>query len=144
MLRVKKLYPDAKLPVRASGNAAGYDVFARLSEPAVIYPLSRLVIPTGIAIEMPKDYFAYMASRSGLAVKHGLSLLASIVDNDYRGEIHVIVSNNSRKPFVIENGHRIAQIVLIKHATLEVEEVSQLSHTIRGEKRFGSTGMESI
>ncbi|NJX14070.1 dUTP diphosphatase [Tamlana crocina] len=122
--------------------SAGMDLRANLSEPRVLKPLERSIVGTGLFIELPVGYEAQVRPRSGLAAKKGITVLNApgTVDADYRGEIGVILVNLSNEEFVIQNGERIAQLVIAKHERAEWEEVEELSSTERGSGGFGSTG----
>lgn len=130
------------LPAYATSGSAGVDLRANLEEPVTINPLERKLIPTGIFIELPQGYEAQIRPRSGLAVKHGITVLNTpgTVDSDYRGEIKVILINLSNEPFVIENGERICQMVIAKHETAYFIEVETIGETERGDGGFGHTG----
>ena len=133
---------EHKLPEYETGASAGMDLRANISEPVILKPLSRAIIKTGLFIELPVGFEAQVRPRSGLAAKHGLTVLNSpgTVDADYRGEIGVILVNLSNTDFKIENGERIAQLVIAKHERATWLEVNQLNETSRGEGGFGSTG----
>ena len=122
--------------------SAGMDLRADLSEDVVLKPLERAMIPTGLRIELPLGYEAQVRPRSGLAAKHGITVLNSpgTIDADYRGEIKVILVNLSNENFTIKHGERIAQMVIAKHKTATLIEVAELSQTQRGEGGFGHTG----
>lgn len=130
------------LPHYATSASAGVDLRANLSEPVQIKPLERDLISTGIFIELPEGYEAQVRPRSGLAVKKGLTVLNSpgTIDADYRGEVKVILINLSQETVTIENGERIAQMVIQKHEQADWEEVKVLNETSRGAGGFGSTG----
>ncbi len=130
------------LPEYATPLAAGLDLRANLDSPVVLKSLERALIPTGLFIELPAGYEAQVRPRSGLAAKHGLSVLNSpgTIDADYRGEVKVIVVNLSADAFTIENGERVAQLVVAKHEQVKWEETSELTDTSRGAGGFGSTG----
>ena len=130
------------LPAYATSGSAGVDLRAKLEEPVTINPLERKLIPTGIFIELPQGYEAQIRPRSGLAVKHGITVLNTpgTVDSDYRGEIKAILINLSNEPFVIENGERICQMVIAKHETAYFIEVETIGETERGNGGFGHTG----
>ena len=130
------------LPAYETNASAGMDLRANLSEPVVLKPLGRAIIKTGLFIELPIGYEAQVRPRSGLAVKKGITVLNSpgTVDADYRGEIGVILVNLSAEDFIVENGERIAQLVIAKHERAEWIEVETLSETTRGAGGFGSTG----
>lgn len=130
------------MPEYKTSLSAGMDLTAYLEEDITLKPLERKLIPTGLYIELPAGYEAQVRPRSGLALKHGLTVLNTpgTIDADYRGEIRVILINLSAEDFVIRNGERIAQMVIAKHETAEIEEVEILGETERGEGGFGSTG----
>ena len=133
------------LPAYASANAAGMDLRADLSEPVVLQPLERKLIPTGLYIELPSDCEAQVRPRSGLALKHGITVLNTpgTIDADYRGEIGVILVNLSNEPFTVNPGERIAQMVVAKFQQEELVEVARLedlSDTERGAGGFGHSG----
>lgn len=132
------------LPAYSTLLAAGMDVRAELSESITLEPMQRVIVPTGLYFEIPAGYEIQVRPRSGLAAKHGITVLNSpgTIDADYRGELKVILVNLSSEPFVIESGERIAQIVLAAHAHIEWEETSELSDSERGEGGFGSTGVK--
>lgn len=132
------------LPVYATGLSAGMDLRANLSEPIVLKPLARCLVPTGLYIALPAGYEAQVRPRSGLALKKGITVLNSpgTVDADYRGELRVILINLSTEEFVIEDGERIAQMVVARHEQVSWEEVEVLGETERGEGGFGHTGVE--
>ncbi len=132
------------LPAYETLASAGMDLRAQLSEPVTLQPLGRAIIKTGLFIELPIGYEAQVRPRSGLAAKKGITVLNSpgTVDADYRGEIGVILVNLSQEPFVVENGERIAQLVIAKHERAEWIEVDELSETSRGTGGFGSTGVK--
>ena len=132
------------LPHYETVASAGMDLRANLSEPITIQPLERAIVKTGLFIELPLGYEAQVRPRSGLAAKNGITVLNApgTVDADYRGEIGVILVNLSNSAFVIENGERIAQLIIAKHERAEWAEVKQLSETQRGEGGFGSTGVK--
>tara|TARA_B100000768_G_scaffold179566_1_gene197553 strand:- start:11507 stop:11938 length:432 start_codon:yes stop_codon:yes gene_type:complete len=133
---------DHQLPEYETGASAGMDLRANISEAVILKPLARAIIKTGLFIELPVGFEAQVRPRSGLAAKHGLTVLNSpgTVDADYRGEIGVILVNLSNTDFKIENGERIAQLVIAKHERAVWLEVDQLNETSRGEGGFGSTG----
>lgn len=132
------------LPAYETLASAGMDLRAQLDEPVTLQPLGRAIIKTGLFIELPVGYEAQVRPRSGFAAKKGITVLNSpgTVDADYRGEIGVILVNLSQEPFVVENGERIAQLVIAKHERAEWIEVTELSETSRGAGGFGSTGVK--
>jgi dUTP pyrophosphatase len=129
-------------PAYATEQSAGVDLRANLEAPVVLRPLERTLVPTGLYIALPKGYEAQVRPRSGLAVKHGITVLNSpgTVDADYRGELRTILVNLGTEPFEIVPGERIAQMVIARHEQVEWEEVDQLDETRRGAGGFGSTG----
>ncbi|WP_264847021.1 dUTP diphosphatase [Capnocytophaga catalasegens] len=130
------------LPAYQTILSAGMDIQAYISEPITIKPLERVLVKTGLFIELPQGYEAQIRPRSGLALKKGITVLNSpgTIDADYRGEIGVILINFSQENFVIESGERIAQMVIAQHETIQWKSVTSLSTTQRGEGGFGSTG----
>lgn len=132
------------LPEYETIASAGMDLRANITDPITLNPLERALVKTGLFIELPIGYEAQVRPRSGLAFKKGITVLNSpgTVDADYRGEIGVILVNLSNEPFVIENGERVAQLVIAKHERAEWELVETLSETVRGEGGFGSTGVK--
>jgi dUTP pyrophosphatase len=132
------------LPNYETNASAGLDLRANLTESIFLKPLERTLVKTGLFIELPIGYEAQVRPRSGLALKKGITVLNSpgTVDADYRGEIGVILVNLSNEDFVIENGERIAQLIIAKHERAEWQEVIELTETSRGEGGFGSTGVK--
>ena len=129
-------------PAYATEKSAGMDLKADISEPVVLAPLERALIPTGLFIALPDGTEAQVRPRSGLAAKFGISVLNApgTIDADYRGEIKVILVNLSNEPFVVNPGERIAQMVVARYEKVEWDEVEALDETERGEGGFGSTG----
>ncbi len=130
------------LPAYSTALSAGVDLRAYLDENIVIKPLERTLVPTGLYIELPVGYEAQIRPRSGLAVKHGITVLNTpgTIDADYRGEIKVILVNLSAEAFTIKSGERICQMIISKHETASWNEVEELNITERGEGGFGHTG----
>lgn len=130
------------LPACATEQSAGMDLRASISEPLTLNPLQRELVPTGLYIELPAGFEAQIRPRSGLAIKHGISLVNTpgTVDADYRGEIKVILVNLSNEPFTLNPGERIAQMVVARHEKVQWDEVEVLEESARGEGGFGSTG----
>lgn len=130
------------LPAYETKASAGMDLRANIDAPVVLEPLGRALIPTGLFIALPEGYEAQIRPRSGLAAKHGISVLNSpgTIDADYRGEIKVILVNLSNEPFTIEDGERVCQMVVAKHEQVAWESVEVLDETERGEGGFGHTG----
>ncbi|MEL7268438.1 MAG: dUTP diphosphatase [Bacteroidota bacterium] len=132
------------LPQYETLGAAGLDIRASLDEPILLKPLERAIIPTGLFIELPIGFEAQVRPRSGLAAKKGITVLNApgTVDADYRGEVGVILANVSNEEFLVNDGERIAQLVIAKHERIDWEKVEVLSDTDRGTGGFGSTGSE--
>ena len=142
-LKIRKLREGAKIPRRATEGAAGMDLYACIDESITLAPQQLVIVPTGIAIELPDNgCAAFLYARSGLGVKHGICLAngVGVIYSDYRGEVCVGLCNVSDKPYVIAPGERIAQMVIAPVFTPDVVEVSELSDTQRGAGGFGSTG----
>ena len=133
-----------ELPKYATKLSAGMDLRANIEEPIVLQPGERRLIPTGIHIGLPQGYEAQVRPRSGLALKHGITCLNSpgTIDADYRGEVGVILINLSNEPFVINNGERICQMVIMNYTKAEWVEVEELNDTERGAGGFGHTGVK--
>lgn len=131
------------LPTYATPSSAGMDIRAFLSTPITLKPMERVLVPTGLFVELPIGYEAQIRPRSGLSIKKGITVLNSpgTIDADYRGEISVILINLSQEPFVINDGERIAQMVVASHCNIVWEEVDILSETQRGSGGFGHTGI---
>ena len=131
-------------PEYATSQSAGLDLRANLAESITLKPLARTLVKTGLFIELPEGYEAQVRPRSGLAYKKGITILNSpgTIDADYRGEIGVILVNLSEEEFVIENGERVAQLVIAKHEQAQWVEVESLEETDRGAGGFGSTGVK--
>jgi dUTP pyrophosphatase len=131
------------LPKYATAFSAGMDLYANVEAPLIIKPLERVLVPTGIFIELPEGFEAQVRPRSGLAVKSGITVLNTpgTIDADYRGEIRVIMVNLSPENFEIKDGERIAQMVVARHERVEWVEVNQLNESERGTGGFGHTGV---
>ncbi len=132
------------LPQYATVHSAGLDLRADIEQAQVLKPLERALVPTGLYIELPEGYEAQVRPRSGLAAKHGISIVNTpgTIDPDYRGEIKVILVNLSDVPFTLEPGERIAQMVIARFEHISWNEVETLSETVRGEGGFGHTGVK--
>lgn len=143
-VNIKRLKTDNPnpLPGYMTPHAAGMDLCAELVEDLFVLPGARVLVPTGIAIELPEGYEAQIRPRSGLALKHGITLLNSpgTIDADYRGEIGIIIINHGAEPYVIKNNDRIAQMVIAPFTRAVFVEVPELGETMRGAGGFGHTG----
>ena len=139
---VKKLDSRVKLPSYKTVGSSGMDLMALTDKPITILPKKSYLVPTGISVAMPKNYEIQIRPRSGLAAKNNISVLNTpgTIDSDYRGEIKIILFNHGSDDFLINNGDRIAQIVLMPIHKIDFEEVDNLPDTVRGEGGFGSTG----
>ena len=139
---VKKFGKHIKLPVYKTYGSSGMDLVAYTKKKIIINPSRTAIIPTGIALAIPKNYEIQIRPRSGLAAKKGISVLNTpgTIDSDYRGEIKIILINLSKKPFIVKSGDRIAQMILCPIAKGKFREVKNLPKTIRGGGGFGSTG----
>ena len=145
MVKIKIINRGSQqLPAYATPQSAGMDLRANISEPVTLRPMERRIIPTGLYMALPPGYEAQVRPRSGLALKHGITVLNSpgTVDADYRGEIGVLLINLSTEPFVIEAGERIAQMVIARHEHGEFEVVDELDETDRGAGGYGHTGVK--
>ena len=143
IIKVKKLKESAVVPNKATSLSAGFDLYACIDSPVTINPNDLALIGTGLAIEIEnKKYTAFLFARSGLGVKHGITLSngVGVVDNDYRGEIKIGLCNVSSEPYTISNGERIAQMVIMKTPEFNFVVCDQLSDTERSSGGFGSTG----
>lgn len=141
-LKIKKLENNVSLPFYATEGAAGMDLTAGLSEPMQFQPLERKLVPTGIIIELPRGYEAQVRPRSGMSIKHGMTLVNCVgtVDEDFRGEVCVPMINLSSEPYTIQPGERIAQMVVSPVQQAELIVVEEVSATARASGGFGSTG----
>lgn len=141
-MKIKLLTNTAKVPTRGSEYAAGYDLYADISNETWIPENSNILIGTGISAEIPEGYFGALFARSGLATKRGLrpANCVGVIDSDYRGEIKVALFNDSNTPRAISPQERIAQLIILPYANVDLEVVDDLTDTDRGEGGFGSTG----
>lgn len=139
---LKKLRPGAVIPTRGSKEAAGYDLYACLGEPVTIMPGETKAVGTGIAAAIPDGWFGAVFARSGLATREGLrpANCVGVVDSDYRGEYLIMLHNDSKEPRTVENGERIAQMVVMPYLAVSFTETDELPETGRGAGGFGSTG----
>ena len=138
ILKVKKLKENAKLPTKGHPGDAGIDFFAM--ETIIFEPHIQKQVNTGIAIEIPKGYVGLIWDKSSISFNHGLKILGGVIDSGYRGEIIMSLINISDKPFTLSAGHKVAQMVIQKFEDCDIVEVTELSETIRGHGREGSTG----
>ena len=147
-MKITRLSPHAKVPRRASAGAAGFDLFA--SERTVIpaaqahrgrVDIGRALVATGLALSIPAGHVGRVGARSGLSVKNNIETGAGWIDSDYRGELKVELTNFSGREFIIEEGDRIAQLIILPIVTPELEEIDRLSRTTRGTRGFGSSGL---
>ena len=139
---IKKLDPSVKLPEYKTSGASGLDLMAFIKEPIEIKPKTSYLIPTGLSVAFSENYEIQIRPRSGLAAKKNITVLNTpgTIDSDYRGEIKVIIYNHGDENFLVNNGDRIAQMILAPVVKMELEEVNNLPESIRGDGGFGSTG----
>ena len=139
---IKKLDPAVQLPEYQTSGSSGVDLIAFIKEPINLEPKTSVLIPTGLSVAFPEDYEIQIRPRSGLAAKNNISVLNTpgTIDSDYRGEIKVIIYNHGNENFSINNGDRIAQMILAPVVKMELEEKNDLPKSIRGKGGFGSTG----
>ena len=142
VLKIQRLPHNVNVPEYKTEGAAGMDLCAAIAEPIALKPLERKLIPTGLKIELEHGYEAQIRPRSGLSIKHGISLINCVgtVDEDYRGEVCIPLVNLSNQSYVIQPGERVAQMIIAKYEQAKIEVVTELSDTVRGEGGFGSTG----
>ena len=142
MIEIKLVTKSGNIPAYETEGSAGMDLKAVLNEPVILAPGERRLIPTGLFIELPQGYEAQVRARSGLAIKHGISLINCVgtIDSDYRGEIQVPLVNLGQEDFEIKNGERIAQMVIAKYEQISWKITDELSETERGAGGFGHTG----
>lgn len=142
-MKINIISKSGNMPEYATAGSAGFDLPAFLDAPVTLAPGERKLIPTGIYMELPEGYEAQVRARSGLAINHGIGLVNGIgtIDADYRGELRVPLINWGEEPFVIENGQRIAQVVICRYERVELNPVSRLKETDRGSGGFGHTGV---
>ena len=142
ILKIKRLENNKSVPEYKTEGAAGMDLCAAISEPITLQPLERKLIPTGLKIELEHGYEAQIRPRSGMSIKHGITLINCVgtIDEDYRGEVCVPVVNISNEAYTIQPEERIAQMVIAKYEQAKIEVVTELTETERGTGGFGSTG----
>ena len=139
---IKKLRPNVQLPIYKTNGASGMDLMAFVEKPINLKPGKSCLVPTGLSVAFPKEYEIQIRPRSGLAAKNNISVLNTpgTIDSDYRGEIRVILYNHGNQDFIVNNGDRVAQMILAPVVKIELEETTNLPESIRGEGGFGSTG----
>ena len=145
MVKIKVVNTGCQpLPAYATSQSAGMDLRANIESPITLHPMERTLVPTGIRIELPEGYEAQVRPRSGLALKHGVTVLNTpgTIDSDYRGELKVLLVNLSNDDFVVNDGERIAQMVIAAHEQGQFETVTELDTTERGEGGYGHTGVK--
>ena len=145
MVKIKVVNTGCQpLPAYATSQSAGMDLRANIESPITLHPMERTLVPTGIRIELPEGYEAQVRPRSGLALKHGITVLNTpgTIDSDYRGELKVLLVNLSNDDVVVNAGERVAQMVIARHETATWEEVEVLDETERGEGGYGHTGVK--
>ena len=142
ILKIKRLKHNKVVPEYKTSGAAGMDLCAAIDKPVTLQPLERALIPTGLKIELEHNYEAQIRARSGLSVKHGITLINCVgtIDEDYRGEVCIPLVNISNESYTIQPNERIAQMIISKVEQAQIEIVEELSETSRGEGGFGSTG----
>jgi len=142
-MKVKITSAGGQLPCYETDGSAGMDIRAYLAEPVRLEPGERKLIPTGISIELPEGYEAQIRARSGLSVKHGIGLVNGVgtIDSDYRGEIKIALINWGEEPYIINDGDRIAQMIVARYETVEWDHCDELADSSRGEGGFGHTGI---
>ena len=143
-VKIVKLQQNAKIPTYGSTDAAGADLFACIDAPVSILPGQTVLIPTGLSMEIEQGFAGFIYARSGLATKRGLAPAnkVGVIDSDYRGEIRVALHNHSAEAQTVENGERVAQLVIAPFLKATFEEREELAETVRGEGGFGSTGQK--
>lgn len=137
-LNIKKLHPDAKMPTYAHDGDAGFDLYALKTH--TITPGSRVSVGVGLAMEIPNGYVGLIWDKSGLSLNHGLKTIGGVIDAGFRGEVAVSIMNLSTDDYIIEAGHKVAQMLIQKVERAEIKEVAELSNTTRGANGYGSTG----
>lgn len=142
-MKIRVISKSGRIPEYKTEGASGMDLKAYLSQPVTLHPMERMLVPTGLYMELPPGYEAQARARSGLAIKHGIGLVNGIgtIDSDYRGELCIPLINWGSEDFVINDGDRIAQLVIARYEKVEVELTDSLEETERGEGGFGHTGV---
>lgn len=144
-VKIKKLKETAILPAYQTEHAAAMDVHACLDQPMVVQPLQRVMVPTGLAFELPIGTEMQVRARSGLSIKHGMTMVNGVgtIDADYRGELNVLMINLGTEAFTIEPDMRVAQLLVARYEKVSWQQTDQLSDTARGESGYGSTGFDN-
>ena len=142
-MKIRMISKSGRIPEYKTEGASGMDLKAYLCQPVTLHPMERMLVPTGLYMELPPGYEAQARARSGLAIKHGIGLVNGIgtIDSDYRGELCIPLINWGSEDFVINDGDRIAQLVIARYEKVEVELTDSLEETERGEGGFGHTGV---
>lgn len=142
-MKIRIISRSGKVPAYETSGSAGFDLPAFLEDPVTLLPGQRMLVPTGIYMELPEGFEAQVRARSGLAVKYGIGMVNGIgtIDSDYRGELRVPLINWGQEAFTIKNGDRIAQVVIARYVSAELELADSLENTVRGEGGFGHTGV---
>ena len=142
-MKIRMISKSGRIPEYKTEGASEMDIKAYLSQPVTLHPMERMLVPTGLYMELPPGYEAQARARSGLAIKHGIGLVNGIgtIDSDYRGELCIPLINWGSEDFVINDGDRIAQLVIARYEKVEVELTDSLEETERGEGGFGHTGV---
>lgn len=142
-MKIRMISKSGRIPEYKTEGASGMDLKAYLSQPVTLHPMERMLVPTGLYMELPPGYEAQARARSGLAIKHGIGLVNGIgtIDSDYRGELCIPLINWGSEDFVINDGDRIAQLVIARYEKVEIELTDSLEETERGEGGFGHTGV---
>lgn len=138
IIRAKKLHPEAIIPKYANPGDAGLDFFS--VEDIIVPPKSRVGVHTGISLELPEGFVSLFWDKSGLALREGLTVLGGVIDSGYRGEYIIILYNTNDKPYEIKKGHKVAQLLIQRVENASIQEVTELTESIRGEGNFGSSG----
>lgn len=144
-MKIKLITKSGNIPEYKTKGSSGMDLKAAISEDMTLLPMERRLIPTGIFIEIPQGYEGQVRARSGLSIKHGICLINGIgtIDSDYRGELKIPLVNLGNEPFKISNGDRIAQLVIMKYEKADIDIVTEISESTRGEGGFGHTGTKN-
>jgi dUTP pyrophosphatase len=144
-VKIKKIKDGAILPHYQTEHAAAMDIHACLDEPMVVQPMQRFMVPTGLVFELPIGTEMQVRARSGLSIKHGITMVNGVgtIDADFRGELQALMINLGQEPFTIEPGMRVAQVLVSRYEKVNWEEVTEVAESARGEGGFGSTGFDN-